>query len=554
MSTFQNSYLRFLSSPSESAISSSAELHYISSGTSLSTPDEIVKYLSRESRLLKKKSEKVLSSVQVQDTLVLEVETELEFVTSGGNYLPGLDDNFLADHVVVFPIIHFVTFENGKVKQARLFWDQATLLKQVGVIGRSGRNWPIRDGREQAQRIAKSVAAAGSATSFANADPFAPSNGSHRDVSAASSSTGESPRRGRAGRTSSNAMRDPHASLSLFDRNNNDEELPRPIAPRSNSDFRPPSRDLHAIIGPDEGEVPRPLPPKARSSYSRGQSFSLDEDPEKTPSKPVLPPKARSSFSKRQTFTLGEEEEAEDENATPKSAQKTVNVNPKKYHHFEFGNGEDAAPQPKSAAKASTSKKNGPSWGFEDFMTPEKVVQRNRPDNVRNFTWSDDEEPEQDSPVKPKKLASRKDADTHFSLKDEDTPEAKKPLVSVGNTMHNRSSGNKTVVANGALPAAAPKKKIDDDNFYGDDNVDFFANFGEEVKHGGIAISGNGQGCRVGTEQTIGGTHARAGAQKNGGGIKIAGNGQGNRTGTEQTVGGTHAKNANGASEGFWDY
>jgi hypothetical protein len=57
--------------------------------------------------MIKKKEEKILDAVEASNALVVEVETTMEFVTSGGAYLPGLDDNFLADRTVTLPIVCF---------------------------------------------------------------------------------------------------------------------------------------------------------------------------------------------------------------------------------------------------------------------------------------------------------------------------------------------------------------------------------------------------------------------------------------------------------------
>ena len=48
-----------------------------------------------------------------------------------------------------------------KIRQIRLHWDQGTVLKQVDAIGKSGRNWPIRDGKPQVDAVLKSVKAGG---------------------------------------------------------------------------------------------------------------------------------------------------------------------------------------------------------------------------------------------------------------------------------------------------------------------------------------------------------------------------------------------------------
>lgn len=47
----------------------------------------------------------MLSTVEGESAICLDVETTLEFITGGGAYLPGLDDNFLSDRVVTFPMV-----------------------------------------------------------------------------------------------------------------------------------------------------------------------------------------------------------------------------------------------------------------------------------------------------------------------------------------------------------------------------------------------------------------------------------------------------------------
>ena len=106
--SLQQIYTTFLASPRSNALDPSASIHYITTGASVNTADAILKQLTRENnRQLKKRVEKVIASIETQNSLVLEIETEIEFLTSGANYLPGLDDNFLADHVVAFPVVRF---------------------------------------------------------------------------------------------------------------------------------------------------------------------------------------------------------------------------------------------------------------------------------------------------------------------------------------------------------------------------------------------------------------------------------------------------------------
>lgn len=83
-------------------------MHFITTLITVNSAEAITKYLSRESAQLKKRVEKPLGVIESADSLVLEMETEMEFLCSGGNYLPALDDNFLADQVVMVPIVSFL--------------------------------------------------------------------------------------------------------------------------------------------------------------------------------------------------------------------------------------------------------------------------------------------------------------------------------------------------------------------------------------------------------------------------------------------------------------
>jgi hypothetical protein len=46
-----------------------------------------------------------------------------------------------------------VVFTGGKIHSIRVFWDQATVLKQLEIVGSRGRAWPITDGSEQIKLI-----------------------------------------------------------------------------------------------------------------------------------------------------------------------------------------------------------------------------------------------------------------------------------------------------------------------------------------------------------------------------------------------------------------
>ena len=98
-------YQQFLAAPNSSLLAANASLHYITTTTSLSGPTDIIKHFNTLRNQVKKKKEDILDAIEGQNALVVVAETTLEFITSGGVYLPGLDDNFLADRTVYIPIV-----------------------------------------------------------------------------------------------------------------------------------------------------------------------------------------------------------------------------------------------------------------------------------------------------------------------------------------------------------------------------------------------------------------------------------------------------------------
>lgn len=101
----QAAYKQYLASPNSSFFSEKASLHYITTLTTFNGPAEIIKHLHSQSNKIKKKEEKVIDAIEADGALFVEVETTLEFVIGGGAYLPAIDDNFLADRTVTFPIV-----------------------------------------------------------------------------------------------------------------------------------------------------------------------------------------------------------------------------------------------------------------------------------------------------------------------------------------------------------------------------------------------------------------------------------------------------------------
>jgi hypothetical protein len=101
----QAAYQQFLAAPDPAQLADDASLHYITTLVSLNGAPAIVKHLQSQRYELRKHEETFLDVVEGPHALAVETHTTIEFRTGGGAYLPGLDDNFLADRTVTFPIV-----------------------------------------------------------------------------------------------------------------------------------------------------------------------------------------------------------------------------------------------------------------------------------------------------------------------------------------------------------------------------------------------------------------------------------------------------------------
>jgi hypothetical protein len=297
-----------------------------------------------------------------------------------------------------------------KIRQIRQYWDQGSLLKQIEVIGSRARNWPIRDGKDQCRLIANSVtseqqAAGTSRRSTASRDPNEVVINSRSHSSSTTSATG-----------------DPHATLSLFQPRSVNEDLGTErltgpsVAPRSSA--KPPSRDLTNILSGEENEPSTPVAGASPKKNTNGGA-----------------PKAGAG-THYHPIRLFDENDA---NATVLSPEKKAD--PKKYKHFEFGQGEDAA-----GDQAPINVRHQSQWAFSDFDTPEKPKMRVHTHIVRTMESLGEDEVSSASPSptfrahinKPSTQAekspvfrpvvhqARPDAEAHFSVNDSSTPAANK--------------------------------------------------------------------------------------------------------------------------------
>ncbi|KAI9262180.1 hypothetical protein BDA99DRAFT_560053 [Phascolomyces articulosus] len=93
--------------------------------------------------------EQVHSSVKQGNKLFEEVDWTITFNDSGSCtwMVPTLDEGVVANTTVKIPVVISATFEGDLISVLRVYWDQASILKQLRVIT-DRQKWPVRGGEQ----------------------------------------------------------------------------------------------------------------------------------------------------------------------------------------------------------------------------------------------------------------------------------------------------------------------------------------------------------------------------------------------------------------------
>ena len=244
-------------------------------------------------------------------------------------FVPNL--NFLQVHIVRFNA-------EKQIQQIKLYWDQGSLLKNVGVIGSRGRSWPIRDPNDQTRFIKSAVSSVGESRA-SEAVPAASS--SKKDDNDAQSGDVASPFK--------RVLKDPYAADSLY--------------------------ELLSPSGADKAEQPRQTRIEPHTHDYSELFVGGDDDNSPDSAQGRKPAPRAGAVKKFQPSRLFGEEEPGTSTDRVVSPYKS---NPKKYSHFEFGEGEDAdsAGGPKPTPRAGAVKKFQPSRLFDEEEPTPKVSMR----------------------------------------------------------------------------------------------------------------------------------------------------------------------------------
>ncbi|KAK5271948.1 hypothetical protein LTR99_000893 [Exophiala xenobiotica] len=391
--TLKDTYQRFLDLPNPISLAENASLHYITTLTTFSQPTQIIRHLeSHNKKVVKTRSTRILSVVEGGFALALEVETNLEFISGGGVYLPGLE-NFVVDKIATIPTTHFVLFDaDGKISQIRISWDQGSLLKQTEVIGARAKNWPLTDGKDQVRLISTSSTAA---ITVPLQLPSSPRGRSENQSIASSRNVSPGKKH----------IKDPYASLDLSKAVDEPAPLvnPNAVAPRSSA--KPPPREMSEL-------------------FAAGHEDHEPGSPKKFSAQPVIAPKGGASqrFAPSRLF--------EDDVNEPQAVG--YKSDPSKYNHFDMGDVIENDPMQyrENSGKSKTvplrpkTNKHSSQWDFDDFSTPAKVPQKVRGQDVVHFSL-DNNNKDVETPAGADRRATgkpRRDNDAHFEFRDDGTP------------------------------------------------------------------------------------------------------------------------------------
>ena len=301
------------------------------------------------------------------------------------------------------------------------------------MIGSRGKNWPIRDGKDQARLVASSAAVI--ATQGNGVTPSTSTSNPQNPNEVVITSNSTEPRK--------NVTGDPHASLSLFGpRSDDSTNVPKAMAPRGSA--KPPPRDYHELFAREDSpdasaqasqkeNRPRAQSQKAQSAKPPPRDYHdlfvgndsdaslASKDISGSPQKSDhIAPKggAGKNYRPSRLFEMDDTPPG-----TPKSPTKDTYIkpHPTKFKHFEMGGDEEESTKQQSPAKPRVKPQSQLDIG-EHVNATEKPIKNPRNQEVRHFGWGDDDA-NIESPTKHPNVAhARPDANASFDFQDDGTP------------------------------------------------------------------------------------------------------------------------------------
>ncbi|KAG5437888.1 hypothetical protein PCANB_000603 [Pneumocystis canis] len=142
-------YEAFFQRPTKEIFSDECILTYVTTCISFYGSKNVLLQLAEYCDQIRSRNE-TINLHMTENGVISEVFSEIEFINGPAWFVPGLDNNFYVDRKIHLPLIYIIEVnDDEKITFIRVFWDQATVLKQLEIIGSNRQAWPIKLGKEQ---------------------------------------------------------------------------------------------------------------------------------------------------------------------------------------------------------------------------------------------------------------------------------------------------------------------------------------------------------------------------------------------------------------------
>jgi hypothetical protein len=144
MSNIEQTWVEYKRNRDDDLYTDNASVVFVPTASGARGYDAVRQFLAKayDSRVLKISETPIYTTIGV-DSIVEEAETTILFVSGDGSWIvPGVDSRHTIDNKVVIPMVTSATFEGDRIASIRVYWDQASVLKQLKLISEKS-SWPI---------------------------------------------------------------------------------------------------------------------------------------------------------------------------------------------------------------------------------------------------------------------------------------------------------------------------------------------------------------------------------------------------------------------------
>ncbi|KAI8092971.1 uncharacterized protein BX664DRAFT_348219 [Halteromyces radiatus] len=137
----ENTWSQYKEKPDNIALyTTDATVTHVPTGVTIQSNTELRKfYLSKSTTIAEQVHNQVISGNKIME----EVDWVVTFKQMECNWLlPNLDEHYYVNSTIKIPVVISAQFENDLIARIRIYWDQASVLKQLNVISQRNK-WPV---------------------------------------------------------------------------------------------------------------------------------------------------------------------------------------------------------------------------------------------------------------------------------------------------------------------------------------------------------------------------------------------------------------------------